>query len=143
METMLINQSLGNEVINDERRDLMFHFDDIKPEFLNICPPELEAFRKLGSREKDEQGEKFYKQEFIKEYLAHKWSVHLHNRNNYLWFLWILDRVLPENKQRVQNKITNFYNVMAGYADQFPCGINIPRPSGQTNDHKEGVDWDD
>jgi len=73
------------------------------------APPEVSVFRELTRIEKERTGEKFYSQDFVREYMDKKWTAELHNRDCFT-FIWdgYCKITNPVKKAKLRDKISKF-----------------------------------
>lgn len=93
---------------------------DASPMTIEDAPVELVEFRKASKFQRLKDGEKFYTQDFIAEYLEHKWKVELHNKTSFLW-LWegYQNTKNKEKKQCLLKKMSEFKQAITSNAYPF------------------------
>ena len=83
------------------------------PKTVKEPPEELVAFRRKSKKEKREDGEKFYRQDSINEYLEHKWECEGYNKDGFIRLheLHTQSEDLTE-KAAISNKMEQFKNAI-------------------------------
>jgi len=90
------------------------------PKTIPDPPPELVEFRKISRRKREEDGMKFYNQEFIFDYLDDKWKRELYNRTSFEWLHeGYLNTSNTKKRDALANNLAKFRKVMLSY--EQPC----------------------
>lgn len=79
------------------------------PQDIPVPPKELTDYRNSTKEERDSMAERFFKQQFIQDYLELKWKAELHNRDCFLnmWNHYQTEKD-PAKRSALENKMRMF-----------------------------------
>ncbi len=93
-----------------------------------LRPVELIEFDNFPKTKKYESKEKFFKQDFIKDYLGKKWQSELHNRDCFLRLYeiyhtneWCFETIKEAEKHAVLQKLRLFYDKIKHQDTIYPA----------------------
>lgn len=113
-----------------------------QPKTVKVAPNELREFRLSSNQNRRETAEKFFKQDFIKDYIDEKWNIEIYNRDAF----YRLYELLGENEglsYQIRLKLNQFKTAILQTHNPYKAlGVNFRKyPYNETVN--EQVEWDE
>jgi len=113
-----------------------------QPRNIDNPPHELVAFRTSSRAEKKSQEEKFFQQDFIRDYLDKKWNDESYNRDTFTRLYELLQQN-PELKSQIGTKLVQFRVAIERQQNPYQVlRINFKEYPFEGKAEEE-VDWND